>query len=221
MTGHITYIVPAALLYQAATRLQPPEKLCFATGIKMFDDHVIVLAQLIDVEYTASSRLHVRPNAASVLRVHQGLLAAGQDIEMLLHSHPGTDHQATLPSPTDLHTASRWENGAPFLGAIFSEGGRFVRFFNHTQQSEVIIYGQHAATTEPNCFELPILSAYSLPADASQSGRLGDDGSPRTNSMVGPNGAPPRRSCASWLRRLRKQHGQDLRPDGHRPDQPR
>ena len=118
MTTPITYIVPAALLYHAAPRLQKPEKLCFATGIKMFDNKVVVLTELVDVEYTASSRFHVRPNAASVLRAHQGLLAVGQDIEMLLRSHPGTDQQATLPSPTDLHTASRWEAGAPFLGAF-------------------------------------------------------------------------------------------------------
>src|SRR5258708_38521255 len=121
MTNRILYLVPVTLLYQAAERLQPPEKLCFVTGVKLFDDCAILLTQLIEVEHTTASRVHVRPNPASVLRAHQRLLAMGQDIEGQFHSHPGTDSQATLPSPTDLHTASRWETGAPFLGAIFSE----------------------------------------------------------------------------------------------------
>jgi hypothetical protein len=165
MKKAVQYIVPAALLYKAAQLLLPPERLCFVTGIKR-GHNTIVLTDLIEVQGEAS-RVHVRPDPASVLRIHQQLLAMGQDVEALFHSHPGWGIEATQPSFQDLRTVEGWEEGAPFIGAIISEDGRFVRFFNGGQASEVKIYGTHLPTDSPHCFELPALPGSGLSAQAS------------------------------------------------------
>jgi proteasome lid subunit RPN8/RPN11 len=149
----VTYVIPVALLHQAARLLQPPERLFFVTGVKLLEGRITVLTQLIEVA-NAASRVHVTPDPSSVLRVHSQLLAMGLDIEAQFHSHPGRSIDATFPSLIDLNTARRWET-APFLGAIFSDGGRFVRFFNYRQRSEVIIHGHYIPTQDPDCFELP------------------------------------------------------------------
>src|SRR5690349_6305905 len=131
------------MLSKAARLLQPPEQLCFVTGCKFPDllrGRIIVITDLVFVE-AVSSRVHVTPSPASLFHAHQRLLRMGMDLEGLLHTHPGVSREATRPSPIDLETQRRWETGAPFLGGIFSEGGRYVRFFNHSQLSEVIIYG--------------------------------------------------------------------------------
>ena len=52
------YIIPVTLLHQAAAVLQPPEKLVFVTGLKIWNGHVIVLTQLIEVENSASLDFH-------------------------------------------------------------------------------------------------------------------------------------------------------------------
>jgi len=201
--GPIVYFVPVALLYRAAALLQPPERLYFVTGFKLFAGRVIVLTQLVEVENVAS-RCHVTPNPASVLRAHRELLAMEMDIEAQFHSHPGAAQNATLPSPIDINTARRWETGAPFIGAVFSEGGKYVRFFNYRQNSEVIIYGKHIQTNEPNCFEISPIGCDSLPAEASEPGRLVVDRPPREDSLVEPKANSGRKSVADWLRRLRQ-----------------
>jgi hypothetical protein len=179
----ISYIVPVSLLHQAAERLQPPERMCFVTGIKLLDSGVIVLTQLVEVAMTAT-RVHVTPHPSSLLRAHQRLLAMGLDIEAQMHSHPGFAQEATWPSPIDINTTRRWETGAPFVGAIFSEGGRYVRFFNYRQESEVIIYGDYSQTSEPNCFELPQVRDHDLLPQEGQPGGLVSDGSPRAIPVV-------------------------------------
>src|SRR4051812_13422055 len=168
MNRTVVYGVPASLLYKAARALQPAETLCFVSGIKlgqMLGQEVIVLTELVPVE-SSSSRVHVSPHPSSVLREQQRLRALGQDLEAQFHSHPGTTIEATRPSCIDLDTARRWENGAPFICAIFSEGGRFVRFYSRTQYSEVKIYGLHIPTAEPSCYELPSPPEDLLPARA-------------------------------------------------------
>jgi len=194
----IMYIIPAELLQHAAGLLQPPERLFFVTGTKILDGRVIVLTRLIDVDNVAS-RVHVTPNPASLLRVHQELLASGLDIEAQFHSHPGRLREATLPSPIDLATARRWEV-APFLGAVFSEGGRYVRFFNHSQHSEVIIHGNHIKTSDPNCFELPESCCVEMPAEESEPGRLVPDRPAAENPLVEPEENAVRQGlvCGLW-----------------------
>jgi len=225
MNGTVSYVIPASLLCDAAALLQPPEQMCFATGIKLHDllgGQVVVLTQLVLVE-ASSSRAHVRPQPASVLRAHQHLLSLGQDIEVQFHSHPGETIAATMPSSIDLHTARRWETGAPFLGAIFSEGGRFVRFFNYRQHSEVKIYGQHSATAESDCYELPLEGDNLLPWDAGTQRGLVADGSPTASPVVESGQDPQSRSPnrRHWWHRWKP--GKDICPDGllvsdvHRP----
>ena len=179
----VVYLIPIALLYQASEFLQPPEQLYFVTGFRL-GPRLIVLTQLVEVKSVAT-RVHVTPNAASVLRAHQLLLAMGLEVEAIFHSHPGRGKEATRPSPEDIDTARRWENGCPFLGGIFSECGRFVRFFNHQQKSQVIIYGQHIETIEPNCFELPQLLLPTLQTKENQPDGLVVDRPTGTNSLVG------------------------------------
>src|SRR4051812_38703900 len=111
----IIYVVSSRLLCRAAQLLQPPERMCFVTGIKLFSGSVIVLTELVEVSGLCS-RVHVIPDPGSVLRAQQQLLCLGMDIEGQFHTHPGTGLNATQPSPTDIDTARRWETGAAFLG---------------------------------------------------------------------------------------------------------
>lgn len=176
----VTYLIPVTLLRRAAALLQPPERLFFVTGFKL-GSRLVVLTDLVPVA-SSRSRVHVEPDPSSVLRTHRRLLAMGLDIEAQFHSHPGTTSQATHPSSVDLDTARRWETGAPFLGAVFSEGGKYVRFFNYGQESEVRIYGNHIITAEPNCVELPEIDGEEMPAET---------GFPEGLVPDGPTGADP------------------------------
>jgi hypothetical protein len=194
------YIVPAPLLYTAAELLQPPERLCFVTGVKLLGGQVIVLTQLIEIE-SAFSRVHVAPNAASVLRAHHRLLAMGVDIEAQFHSHPGRGQGATHPSHIDFDTARRWETGAPFIGAIFSEGGRYVRFFNHHQDSEITIHGHYLETNDSKCFELPAIGGDPLSPEESQPSRLVLDGPAGTIPVVEPEENRGGHGPVGWVRR--------------------
>ena len=109
MTNDVSYIIPASLLYEAASGLQPPERLCFVTGVKVHDPlgkPLIVLTNLVKVE-ASSSRVHATPDPASVLRAHRELLSLGQDIEGQFHSHPGRTIEATRASVVDFRTARR------------------------------------------------------------------------------------------------------------------
>jgi hypothetical protein len=170
----VRYVVPASLLYQAAAMLQPPEKVVFVTGIKLsglFGERIILLTQLMPVG-GAESRVHVEPDPAAVLRIHKSLVAMGMDIEAQFHSHPGRAKCATRPSSVDLNTARRWEAEAPFLGAVFSEGGAFVRFFNYEQISEIRVYGNCNQTDEPCTFQLSQIDRTEMPRAKSQPGGL-------------------------------------------------
>ena len=212
----ITYVVPASLLYQAAQLLQPPEKVCFGTGIKtaVLGKQIIILTQLVMVE-AAVSRVHGEPLPASVLRIQQRLQDMGMDIEFQFHSHPGRTKQATLHSPIDDNTARCWENGTPFIGAIFSEGGRFVRFFNHSQLSEVIVYGHCLKDREdPNLFELPPVRGEEMLAEEDQLSGLVNDRPAREIPLVESVPDPLSPDLAGGSRGLRQQPGEDLPSDG-------
>lgn len=176
----ITYIVPRILVAKARKVLQPAEQVRFVTGIKLDDNH-IVLTKLLKVRAQRSA-VHAAPQPAALARLHNRLLDLGHDIEAQFHSHPGNGPNATYPSPTDLATARRWETGAPFLGAIFSSDGRYVRFFNHEQQSTVQIYGTNYTQLDNLLFELhdpPVPPAAVTPGVT--------DGPAGTPPVVGPN----------------------------------
>ncbi len=164
--NHIIYLVPATLLYEAAERLQPPEEMGLVTGFSLAPN-LRVLTGLWVLRYKEASRVHVEPDPASLLEAQRWLWDLGLDVEGQFHSHPGTEASATLHSSIDDATARRWENGAPFIGAVFSEGGRYVRFFNHEQKSTVIVYG-NLKEIETNCFELPSIAGRPLPAAKSR-----------------------------------------------------
>jgi len=148
----ITYIVTRFLLHEAGFGLQPAEQVCFVTGMPLLPG-VIVLSQLVQVPADCAVT-HARPSPAGIARAQTLLWALGQDIYAQFHSHPGRGAEATHPSKTDLATARRWEDGSPFLGAVFSSDGHYVRFFNHQQDSVVHVYGERYTQLEPLLFEL-------------------------------------------------------------------
>ena len=207
----VVYWIPVSLLHQAAKALQPPEKACFVTGIKL-GKQIIVLTQIIPVA-GEQSRTHVEPNPASVLNIQQKLWGMGQDIEAQFHSHPGSSKEATHPSHIDIATARRWETGEPFLGGIFSEGGRFVRFFNHKQKSEVIVYG-NSQEIESGVFELSQASGSPVPPQEEIPLRLVNDRPPREVLMVESGYYQPGWGLVNWCGGSGQQPRQDLRPNG-------
>ena len=60
----VTYIIPATLLYEAAAYLQPPEKLAFVAGVRLFGERIIVLTQLVFVMFKAT-RVGAEPDYPS------------------------------------------------------------------------------------------------------------------------------------------------------------
>src|SRR5204863_2918162 len=96
----ITYIIPRSLLERASKALQPPERLCFVTGIKLLDARVIILTELVRVK-CATKRSSVLPSPASVRRAEQYLQGLGMELEAQFHSHPGKSAAATFPSDID------------------------------------------------------------------------------------------------------------------------
>jgi len=85
-------------------------------------------------------------------------------LELLGHSHPGVGIEAIHPSPTDPATMKCWERHAPFVGAIFSADGRYVRFFNANPKSLIHLY---TATTSPNSppgfTNYPLVKTFTIP----------------------------------------------------------
>lgn len=214
-TQSMIYLIPASLLCQAARMLQPVERLCFVTGVPLLEGKLVVLTQLVEVD-GARSRSHVNPRPASVLQIQKQLEGMGQQLEALFHSHPGIGVSATLPSDIDRHTMRRWETSAPFLGAIFSEDGRFVRFFNGRQQSEVIVYGKCIPTEDPNCFELPDLEKPALLSGESEAAIGLSDRPAGSPELVEPRSHSWLQGLARWLRRLGQQSGKNPRSNGRR-----
>ena len=218
----VTYIVDPCFLTRAATGLRPVEKVCFATGLKLFGGSVVVLTQLIPVDFK-SSRAGAEPDPVSVFKRQQELKALGLDIEAQLHTHPGWSIDATRPSRTDDDTARRWENGAPFIGAIFSEDGKYVRFFNHRQHSVVHVQG-NAREIEPNVFELRTQSSGDEPApreavqsqDIEPQRPVEPDGPPGEDRVVQPEKGFWKQVVGSWLRRPWKQRAADSGENGIR-----
>ncbi len=186
-----TYIIPAPLLYQAAGLLQPPEKVCFVTGIRQtnFGKQIVILTQLVMVEARVS-RVHATPSPASLFKIEQRLHDMGMEIEAQFHSHPGESKYATAQSHIDIATAQRWEKGGPFIGAIFSEHGRWVRFFNAGQPSEVIIYGNSKASSDPLLFELPAIHGEEMLSEADQLSGFLPNRPAAAPSVVGPEETP-------------------------------
>lgn len=176
----VTYVIPRSLLYEASNALLPAEQVCFVTGCELIKS-VYILSQLVRIKATRGAT-HANPSPASIAQATNRLWSFGQDILAQFHSHPGTGAQATLPSPTDLATARRWENGGTFLGAVFSSDARFVRFFNFQQHSTVIIYGTNYAQHEEYLFEL---HDYHLPANKEHPSQ--PDGPAGTPPLVGPS----------------------------------
>jgi hypothetical protein len=213
----IVYIVSAELLHRLARELQPPEKVRFLTGIPLFSATVIVLTDTIEVEMESASRAGAKPHPRGVFRISQELGRLGMTIDAQAHSHPGLAPEATRPSRIDLETARVWERDAPFLGLIFSEGGRYVRFFNHGQKSVVQIYG-NVIPVSTHLFEIPVLYGAEVPATSDGGGRLAADASATALPVVGP--APPEshEGTAGWLRWARQQYRENSGSDGLRTD---
>ena len=209
----IVYWIPASLIYEAAKTLQPPERACFVTGIRL-GPQLIVLTELLPVE-GQQSRTHVEPHPASVLRIQKKLWKVGMDIEGQFHSHPGSSKQATHPSHIDLATARRWETGSSFLGAIFSEGGQVVRFFNHKQKSEVIVYG-NCQEVESNVFDLSEAPGDPMPPEEDHPVRLEPDRPAREVLLVEPGRYIEGLGLTNWLWGTGEQPGEDLHTNGCR-----
>ena len=181
MDQTFTYILPASLLYQAVRLLRPAEKACFVSGLRMLPN-VIVLTQLLPVH--TGSHTHVDFPAVDILRYQLRLQSMGQDIEAQFHSHPGAGENSTYHSCVDDATARRWENGAPFVGAIFSDCGKFVRFFNYEQRSTIHVYGHVGITNDPSLFQLSEIHQDSLQAEDGQPGGLAVDAQAGAASVV-------------------------------------
>lgn len=221
MMNTITYIVDAFLLNQAADFLQPVEKVCFVTGVRLFGGKVIILTQLVPVKFTGS-RAGAEPDPVSVFKQQQKLKGLGLAIEAQFHSHPLNSVAGTRPSTTDDNTARRWETGAPFIGAIFSEGGRYVRFFNHRQSSVVHVHGA-TREIEPCIFELPPVGTErfvhaednAMPPEAGESERsLGPDGPATEDCVVQPEESVDKSRAGRRMWWPWKQRASDSRQDG-------
>lgn len=173
----VTYIIDASLIaevpyrWRSSFRNRKTEKLCYVAGVELLDGKLIVLTHLVHVKFTAS-RVHATPDPKSQLEMFLRMQRLGVGIHAQLHEHPGYGINSTRPSPVDLDTARVWESTAPFIGGIFDEGGRYVRFFNHSQESSIIVRGSLKDTGVPFVFEIPGLDRDEVPAKTSESSGL-------------------------------------------------
>ncbi|MBI4454742.1 MAG: hypothetical protein HY644_02460 [Acidobacteria bacterium] len=149
-----TFISSAPFLYLCSKILQPVEKMLFGYGIASGPDE-IVLAQLVRVKCIVESRSGVTPDPVDLHNKIVVLRQMGMNICFQVHSHPGTSISATEPSLTDRRTAKTWCAGGPFLGAIFSEGGKYVRFFSgEGSPFRVEVHGKNIQKIKDNVYEL-------------------------------------------------------------------
>lgn len=211
MVRRVRYHASASLLYRLAKQLQPPERACFLSGIELSPTD-IALTEAFFVP-GRSSEVEVVPSPAGVSRLQQYLDELGLSVHCIAHSHPGLSWQATFPSAKDIGMACIWERHAPFIGAIISEGGRFLRFFNFLQISEVIMYGTHKRLF-PGVFELPACAEPGLPEQASQQPGLPNPGSVITPAVVEPGANVALERSGSRVRGLRQFSLLDADPDG-------
>lgn len=211
---HITYIVPSSLLHQVSKLLQPPEKMGFFSGVRLLEGYIIVLTQFIPIECKSASRVHGHPDYANLDEKYRAMLSFGMEFEGQAHSHPGKSAPCTHPSQTDFNTAQRWEKDGPFVGMVFSEGGRYVRFFNHMQKSTVHIYGKKTKQLQPGLYELSEDNEAQSPAEVIQGADEGADGQAGASGVVEPKEGKRVGGLRDWLRRARRAYQQDAGPDG-------
>lgn len=212
----ITYIVTSSLLHQVSQLLQPPEKIGFCTGIRL-SDNIIILTKFISVKCKSQSRVHGEPDYRDLDGKYRRNLSFGMEFECQMHSHPGKSARCTHPSGTDLNTARRWEKDGPFIGAIFSEGGKYVRFFNHQQRSTVHVYGSKVEELDENLFELAEADEAESKAEAPERVDGGTDGQAGASGVVEPEESKRVKGLRNWLRRARRAYQQDTGSDGN-PD---
>jgi len=216
----IRYAASSLFLSDLAARLQPPERFAVVTGSRFYDpfgDLIIVLSDHILIT-GQGSRTHFAPLPAHIATVQNQLTALGMEIEAIFHSHPGVSNSATRPSPIDYRMAQNWENGGiPFIGGIFSEGGRYIRFFNHSQCSAVIIYGKHEKAEAANCFELPTICGDPLQA-FSEDAAVGTNRPPGETPLVEAAEDSRCEDPDSGLGRDRQQPDEDICSRAGRPD---
>jgi hypothetical protein len=211
---YVTYIIPASLIIQARNffrtgRLEFRERMAFVTGIKLSPE-IIVLTQLIKVKPKRTSAVGAEPDTLDLQKKHQAVLEMGMDLEAQWHSHPGKVPQSTYPSLTDIATVRRWEKAAPFIGAVFSEGGRYVRFFNHTQESSIQIYGSGVVRVSKSLFEIPEGDRDRSESQDTQAPERGTDGQAGEAGMVEPGQGQQLKSIFDWRRWLRWPHLKNL-----------
>lgn len=210
----ITYIVPAFLLYKSARFTQPPEKFFFVTGVRLFNGGVVILTDLVPVRFSAT-RFGAVPDPLAVHVKQQFLHKLGMRIEGSVHSHPGIYSGCTGPSVVDYDTAAVWEDGASFLGFIFSEGGRYVRSYNHAQKSVVQIHGEGVRPIGPDLFELTEIDQYSMQTSVSWGDETrGHQEPPGTDPLVQSEKSLRIVAARYWCRWSRKQRDKD--PDANR-----
>jgi proteasome lid subunit RPN8/RPN11 len=93
------------------------------------------------VAMAEQSETGARADQPSFTRALIHLMEWGQALHGLFHSHPGQGPGCTRPSPTDVATHQRLEQGDyPLIGAIFVPG--YVRFFSTTRPFTVTIHGR-------------------------------------------------------------------------------
>jgi hypothetical protein len=93
------------------------------------------------VAMAEQSETGARADQQSFTRALIHLTEWGQALHGLFHSHPGQGAGCTHPSPTDVTTHKRLEQGDyPLIGAIFVPG--YVRFFSTDRPFTVTVSGR-------------------------------------------------------------------------------
>lgn len=207
------YIADAFFLYQTGQLLQSPEKFGFLTGFDL-SAGITVLTQLLPVRFTAT-RTGAEPDAGDTLRAIKLAKRLGLKVRGSGHSHPGEGPECTMPSSQDINTARIWEADDDFIGLVFSEGGRYVRVYNHEQESILQVCGNFIQRG-PKLFEIPQVGDRDLPPSAGGTPVLELDAQAGAVRVVEPENDICKRGPRRWRWRPRGQHHAHAGANGHR-----
>ena len=121
-----TIYIPTDVLIHAATALLPPERMGVVAG-RWMHRH-FVLTTMYDVT-GAAHRAHVRADPQAISRALVEFDAAGVELALWIHSHPGAGPLATTPSAIDRHQFQQWTRDFDRLLAAIVVGDGYIRLW--------------------------------------------------------------------------------------------
>jgi len=152
--GTSTYFFGSSLLYDTYHRQAAiaTETIDYALGHR--HGSFLTVEKVIPLQLESSSVSRAEGNSRDNARVLVEAERLGGILSCYFHTHPGHGPHANLPSPTDIATQKRFEQGGyAVIGGIFSRDG-YLRFFSHEKPFNISISGKEVEHVGENLYKL-------------------------------------------------------------------